>query len=215
MLVIRREGMFCPKCGKETDASGKFCQWCGSDIDAVAPKAVMKTEPEEEDEEETSLAGNYAGLGRRFLAFIVDWIFLFIFIAVAATFFNLVQGLKYLYYLVVQRAPIYALTEAGTTDAAMIPIIASVGVLFIIIPWLYFAGFECSKGQATPGKTLLRMVVTDWDGNRISFARATLRHFVKIISALILFIGFIMIGLTKKRQGLHDIVSGCLVLLPE
>ena len=207
--------MFCPKCGKETDASGKFCQWCGSDIDAVAPKAVMKTEPEEEDEEETSLAGNYAGLGRRFLAFIVDWIFLFIFIAVAATSFNLVQGLKYLYYLTVQRAPIYALTEAGTTDAAMIPIIASVGVLFIIIPWLYFAGFECSKGQATPGKTLLRMVVTDWDGNRISFARATLRHFVKIISALILFIGFIMIGLTKKRQGLHDIVSGCLVLLPE
>ena len=185
--------MFCPKCGKETDASGKFCQWCGSDIDAVAPKAVMKTEPEEEDEE-TSLAGNYAGLGRRFLAFIVDWIFLFIFIAVAATSFNLVQGLKYLYYLTVQRAPIYALTEAGTTDAAMIPIIASVGVLFIIIPWLYFAGFECSRGQATPGKTLLRMVVTDWDGNRISFARATLRHFAKIISALILFIGFIMIG---------------------
>jgi uncharacterized RDD family membrane protein YckC len=207
--------MFCPKCGKETDASGKFCQWCGSDIDAVAPRAVMKTEPEEEDEEETSLAGNYAGLGRRFLAFIVDWIFLFIFIAVTATAFNLVQGLKYLYYLVVQRAPISALTEAGTTDAAMIPIIASVGVLFIIIPWLYFAGFECSKGQATPGKTLLRMVVTDWDGNRISFARATLRHFVKIISALILFIGFIMIGLTKKRQGLHDIVSGCLVLIPE
>ncbi len=207
--------MFCPKCGKETDASGKFCQWCGSDIDAVAPKAVMKTEPEEEDEEETSLAGNYAGLGRRFLAFIVDWIFLFIFIAVAATSFNLVQGLKYLYYLTVQRAPIYALTESGTTDAAMIPIIASVGVLFIIIPWLYFAGFECSRGQATPGKTLLRMVVTDWEGNRISFARATLRHFVKIISALILFIGFIMIGLTKKRQGLHDIVSGCLVLLPE
>ncbi len=207
--------MFCPKCGKETDASGKFCQWCGSDIDAVAPKAVMKTEPDEEDEDETSLAGNYAGLGRRFLAFIVDWIFLFIFIAVAATFFNLVQGLKYLYYLVVQRAPMWSLTESGTTDAAMIPIIASVGVLFVIIPWLYFAGFECSRGQATPGKTLLRMAVTDWDGNRISFARATLRHFVKIISALILFIGFIMIGLTKKRQGLHDIVSGCLVLLPE
>ncbi|WP_422172911.1 DUF7575 domain-containing protein, partial [Methanoregula sp.] len=20
--------MFCPKCGKETDASGQFCQWC-------------------------------------------------------------------------------------------------------------------------------------------------------------------------------------------
>jgi uncharacterized RDD family membrane protein YckC len=215
MLVNRREGMFCPKCGKETDASGKFCQWCGSDIDAVAPKAVMKTEPEEEEEEETSLTGNYAGLGRRFFAFIIDAIILFIFIAVAATFFNLVQGLRYFYYLTVQRAPIYALTEAGTADAAITPIVASLGVLFIIIPWLYFAGFECSRGQATPGKTLLRMKVTDREGDRISFARATLRHFVKFISTLIIFIGFIMIGFTKKRQGLHDRIAGCLVLLPE
>ena len=207
--------MFCPKCGKETDASGKFCQWCGSDIDAVAPKAVMKTEPEEEDEDETSLTGNYAGLGRRFFAFIIDAIILLIFIAVAATFFNLVQGIKYFYYITVQRAPIYALTEAGTTDAAINPIIASLGVLFIIIPWLYFAGFECSRGHATPGKTLLGIVVTDREGNRISFARATLRHFTKFISTVIIFIGFIMIGLTRKHQGLHDRIAGCLVLLPE
>jgi len=61
----------------------------------------------------------------------------------------------------------------------------------------------------------MRIVVTDKEGNRISFARATLRHFAKFISTLIIFIGFIMIGLTKKRQGLHDKIAGCLVLLPE
>jgi predicted amidophosphoribosyltransferase len=65
MLVIRREGMFCPKCGKETDASGKFCQWCGADIDTVPQKAVIKTEPEEEGEDVLAPTGNYAGLGRR------------------------------------------------------------------------------------------------------------------------------------------------------
>jgi uncharacterized RDD family membrane protein YckC len=214
MLVNRREGMFCPKCGKETDASGKFCQWCGTDIEAIAPKAVMKTEPED-DEEEESTTGNYAGLGRRFFAFIIDAIMLLILMTVAATFFGLVQGVKYFYYITVQRAPISVLTEAGTSEAALTPIVAALGVLFIIIPWLYFAGFECSRGQGTPGKTLLRIVVTDKDGNRISFARATLRHFFKYISALIIFIGFIMIGLTRKRQGLHDRVAGCLVLLPE
>jgi uncharacterized RDD family membrane protein YckC len=206
--------MFCPKCGKETDASGKFCQWCGTDIEAIAPKAVMKTEPED-DEEEESTTGNYAGLGRRFFAFIIDAIMLLILMTVAATFFGLVQGVKYFYYITVQRAPISVLTEAGTSEAALTPIVAALGVLFIIIPWLYFAGFECSRGQGTPGKTLLRIVVTDKDGNRISFARATLRHFFKYISALIIFIGFIMIGLTRKRQGLHDRVAGCLVLLPE
>ena len=206
--------MFCPKCGKETDASGKFCQWCGTDIEAIAPKAMMKTEPEEEEEEEPT-TGNYAGLGRRFFAFVIDAIVLLILMIVAATFFGLVQGVKYFYYFTVQRAPISALTDAGTSEAALTPIIAALGVLLIIFPWLYFAGFECSRGQATPGKTLLRIVVTDNDGARISFARATLRHFFKYISALIIFIGFIMIGLTKKRQGLHDRIAGCLVLLPE
>ena len=204
--------MFCPKCGKETDASGKYCQWCGTDIETIAPKAVMNVDLEEE---ENPLTGDYAGLGRRVVAFLIDAIMLLIFIAIAAAFFSLIQGVKYLYYITVQRAPIAVLTEAGTPEAALGPIITSLGVLFIIIPWLYFAGFECSRGQATPGKTLMQIVVTDKEGNRISFARATLRHFAKFISTLIIFIGFIMIGLTKKRQGLHDKIAGCLVLLPE
>lgn len=205
--------MFCPKCGKETDASGKFCQWCGADIEPPAPpKAVVKVDEEEEDE---TLTGDYAGLGRRFFAFVIDAILLLIFIVVAATFFNLVQGVKYFYYIVVQKAPVTELTVAGTNEAAFTPIIAAFGVLVFIIPWLYFAGFECSRGMGTPGKTLMRIVVTDKTGNRVSFSRATLRHFAKFISAAIILIGFIMIGLTKKRQGLHDRIAGCLVLLPE
>jgi uncharacterized RDD family membrane protein YckC len=57
--------------------------------------------------------------------------------------------------------------------------------------------------------------VTDLEGNKPTFARATLRQFAKFISALILFIGFLMIGLTKNHQGLHDKIAGCLVLLVE
>ena len=80
--------MFCPKCGKETDASGKFCQWCGTDIEAIAPKAVMKTEPEEEEDDEPT-TGNYAGLGRRFFAFVIDAIVLLILMTIAATFMRM------------------------------------------------------------------------------------------------------------------------------
>jgi len=204
--------MFCPKCGKETDASGKFCQWCGADIQPAAPpKAVVKVDEEEDGE---PLTGDYAGLGRRFFAFVIDAIILAVIITIAATFFNLVQGVKYFFYIVFQHAPISELTIAGTAEAAWTPIIAALGVIFIIIPWLYFAGFEASRGMATPGKIAMHIVVTDKDGNRISFARATLRHFVKYVSLAIVLIGFIMIGLTKKRQGLHDRVAGCFVLLP-
>ena len=108
--------------------------------------------------------------------------------------------------------PYGSLTEAGTLDAALVPAIAALGMLLIIIPWVYFAGFESSRSQATPGKVLMRLIVTDLEGNKATFARTTLRFFFKYISALIIFIGFIMIAFTKKKQGLHDKVAGCLVL---
>jgi uncharacterized RDD family membrane protein YckC len=202
--------MFCPKCGKETDASGKFCQWCGADNASVPIKPVIIPE-----EEEGPAVGVYAGLGRRFIAFIVDVILILLIGIVTITFFSLTNGIKYAYYLGAQGAPISELTEAGTADAALAPIVAAFGMLIIIVPWLYFAGFESSRSQATPGKVLMHIMVTDLAGNKPTFARVTLRHFGKFISALIIFIGFLMIGLTKKRQGLHDKIGSCLVLLEE
>ena len=77
--------------------------------------------------------------------------------------------------------------------------------------WLYEAYMESSSYQATLGKMIFGMKVTDLQGNRISFARATGRHFAKIISGMILLIGFIMVGLTERKQGLHDILAGTLV----
>lgn len=85
-------------------------------------------------------------------------------------------------------------------------------VLPIIILWLYYAIMESSPKQATLGKMVLQISVTDNKGNRISFGRATVRFFAKIISILILLIGFIMIAFTKKKQGLHDIIADTLVV---
>ena len=205
--------MFCPKCGKETDASGKFCQWCGSDIESL-PTAKPVIAAAVEDEEGPEI-GVYAGLGRRFIAWIIDTILTLLIGIVVIAFFNLANGIKYAYYIVVQRAPVSSLTESGTLDAALVPIIAAFGMLIVIIPWLYYAGFESSRSQATPGKLLMRTVVTDLEGNKPTFARVTLRHFAKFISALFVFIGFLAIGLTQKKQGFHDKIAGCLVLLQQ
>ena len=62
------------------------------------------------------------------------------------------------------------------------------------------------------GKKVLGLRVTDLNGSRISFAKATGRHFGKILSGLILGIGFIMIAFTEQKQGLHDMLAGTLVL---
>jgi uncharacterized RDD family membrane protein YckC len=202
--------MFCPKCGKETDASGKFCQWCGTDIESIQQRPVATPE-----EDEGPDVGVYAGLGRRLIAFIVDFILVLIAGGIAIALFSLSNGLKYAYFMTVSGVSYHDLTEAGTLDAALGPIVAAFGILFIVVPWLYFAGFESSRSQATPGKVLMSLVVTDLEGNKPSFARTTLRFFGKYISTLIIFIGFLMIGFTKKHQGLHDRIAGCLVLLQD
>ncbi|MGB6469852.1 MAG: RDD family protein, partial [Candidatus Acidiferrales bacterium] len=66
--------------------------------------------------------------------------------------------------------------------------------------------------QGTLGKRALGLLVTDLEGRRVSFGRASGRYFGKIVSALILMIGFIMAGFTEKKQALHDMLAGCLVL---
>ena len=201
--------MFCPKCGKETDASGKFCQWCGADIESVATRAPVAAHPEEDEGPDVGL---YAGLGRRFFAFIVDMILVVLLGLVTVAGFGLFRGLQNLFFFAVQHVPADQLTTEGTTGALAGSIIAAYGILLVIVPWLYFAGFESSRSQATPGKVLMSLVVTDMEGLRPTFARTSLRFFGKFVSTLIIFIGFLMIGFTQKRQGLHDKIAGCLVL---
>ena len=69
-----------------------------------------------------------------------------------------------------------------------------------------------SEKQATVGKMVLGIVVTDINGGPISFARATGRHFAKWLSALILGIGFLMAAFTEKKQALHDMIADTLVV---
>ena len=84
-------------------------------------------------------------------------------------------------------------------------------VIMLVASWVYFAGLESSAWQATVGKKMLGMQVTDTSGERIDFIKATIRYFAKILSSFILMIGFIMVAFTAKKQGLHDFIAGTLV----
>ncbi len=112
--------MFCPKCGKETDASGKFCQWCGADIAAVPVTPVVTPE-----EEEGPDIGVYAGLGRRFVAFIVDIILILLFDLVAMTVLGLTRGIQNSYFYFVQHVPVEQLTAEGTMGTFLASVIAA------------------------------------------------------------------------------------------
>jgi len=95
---------------------------------------------------------------------------------------------------------------------AVMPSIILMDLLNLLIWWLYYAIMESSSLQATLGKLAVGSIVTDLDGDRISFFRATGRHFGKLISALILLLGYLMAGFTERKQALHDLMASCLVI---
>jgi uncharacterized RDD family membrane protein YckC len=85
------------------------------------------------------------------------------------------------------------------------------GTIGLLGSWIYEAAMESSSKQATIGKMALGLKVTDMEGRRISFARASGRHFAKFISGMILLVGYIMAGFTQRKQALHDMIAGTLV----
>lgn len=133
----------------------------------------------------------YAGFWRRFVAALLDGIISYILVIVIASVFGLVYG-----------------TVVGTAEGVE----GIALILQIVICWLYCALLESSDQQATLGKQALGIIVTDLEGNKISFARATGRHFSKWISSFILLIGYIMAAFTEKKQALHDIIASTLVV---
>jgi uncharacterized RDD family membrane protein YckC len=80
-----------------------------------------------------------------------------------------------------------------------------------IVTWCYFAGMESSPMKATLGKKLLGLEVRDEDGSRVTFLQATGRHFAKILSGLVLYIGYLSMLGNSKHQTWHDSLSRCIV----
>ena len=90
----------------------------------------------------------------------------------------------------------------------------SIGIS-VLLAILYQPFFESSELQASPGKALLNMRITDLKGQRISFKKAVIRYVMRIVSSMIVCIGFLMMLFTEKKQTLHDVVAETLVVRGE
>lgn len=165
--------------------------------------------PEQLEVDPNANSLEYAGFWTRFAAAFIDWAIL----SVLGLLF-----IPLLYLLGVIGALLGAGLGAlvGGSEGA---VVSALGAAFLIVflvglltNWLYYALMERSKLQGTLGKLALGIIVVDENGQRITFDRATRRYFAKYLSALILFIGFIMAAFTERKQALHDIIAGCLVI---
>lgn len=140
----------------------------------------------------------YGGFWWRVLAYFIDSILLNVVSSLIGVMLGVGIGMQ-------------TVLMGGGRDAASDASAVLGGSVALLISWIYFAVMESSAKQATLGKMAVGLVVTDERGNRISFGRATGRYFAKILSAMILLIGFIMVAFTRRKQGLHDLIAGTLV----
>ena len=194
--------MFCSRCGLRVDEGARFCQGCGQEaIPASVPLPVQTSIP-------VYAPLPYAGFWVRFVASLIDGLILGIpFLLVFLAMFFLFGGFRVMARIVPGRPP----------DPAFIGIIFSWFFLAVgfglVAQWLYFAGMESSARQATFGKAAMSLRVTGLEGQQLTFGHASGRFFSKLISGMIpLAIGYIMAAFTEKKQALHDMIAGTLVL---
>jgi len=214
----------CPHCGHSLAEGAAFCAGCGRTVSVPAapppaptaepasvatliepgagvwappsepgpaPEPVLAVQPPTPPQPAVQIPRIflYAGFWKRFVAFVID----FLTLGMAQYLVLIALGLQ---------------VEISPDD----PRAPGRSFVVLIVWWIYYAVLESSPLQASLGKRALDLAVTDLNGNRISFWRATARFWCKVISAIPLLVGFFMIPFTEKCQGLHDVLSGCLVL---
>ena len=191
---------FCNKCGTLNTVGAQFCSHCGASTGptpASNPASPYPTTATSYPPVASVTGIGYGGFWIRVVAAIIDGLILRVVVTPVGMVFG---GLGL-------AGMMGGIPHAGLS-------LLGGGITFILLifgSWLYEAFMESSSYQATLGKMICGMKVTDLRGNRISFERATGRHFAKWLSAMILGIGYIMVGFTERKQGLHDLLAGTLV----
>ena len=150
----------------------------------------------------------YAGFWLRVVAYLVDYLILEVPLIILASGAGFIYGMN----AAKSHTSVSFINTDGSANASFILFELCIMIVSLLAHWLYFALQESSSAQATLGKRVLGLRVTDLEGHRIGLGRASGRFFGKIISGLTLLIGYMMAGFTERKQALHDILAGTLVV---
>lgn len=110
----------------------------------------------------------------------------------------------------------YELASFGARFGArlidMLIIIIPISIIPLLPAWLYWSLMQSGRSQATVGQNALGIKVIGAQGEKVTFGMATGRFFGNFLNVLSFFIGYLLFFMNDKRQCLHDMVSGCVVV---
>jgi uncharacterized RDD family membrane protein YckC len=211
--------MYCSRCGTAQADNAAFCGTCGQPLGAALRPAAASAVPVAAAPTPPVMVATpmgipaahspYAGFWLRFVAYVIDSLMITLVCGVVILIIVAVIGVGTLR----GSSEPFDQPERFFMAPALIFFFVAIFVVAMCGSWLYYALLESSVHQGTLGKMALGLIVTDMQGRRVTFARASGRFFAKIITGLIPFaIGYIMAGFTQKKQALHDMIASCLVL---
>ncbi len=145
------------------------------------------------------LPGEYAPIWRRFLAAMID---------ISIVLLVVLPGVIAFFWVVEVITGLVGMDRENSRQLAGIAAV----LLGLVGDWLYHARMQSSSRQGTYGKQFMGLRVTGLGGEPISFGQATGRHFAKFLSTFALMVGFLVAAVTRKKQALHDMVAGTLVV---
>jgi uncharacterized RDD family membrane protein YckC len=207
--------MFCIRCGARLPEGAAFCASCGNPVpagphapgaEALLSPAVSAPRPAAPAESlATRVTPDYGGFWRRLWSYVID---------------RFILGVVFTPVGLLFLAPLMATESIGWTDTdlpaealtTLLGAVLTVAFLALLGSWLYYTILQSSSRQATLGQLALGIRVTDLEGRRISFARASGRYFATVLTGLTLGIGYLIMLLTARKQTLHDLLAGTLVV---
>ena len=192
---VSEDAPICTNCSFEPLAESNYCQECGA---SSKPNQKICIECGFELLNFNINATEYAGFFRRLGAFLIDSVVLVI----------IIFPIVFIISVIGAEMMLIGFYEDEIYDF----IDMLVYIISAPIFWLYYAWMESSSKQGTLGKMALGIIVIDFDGKPISFARASGKHFGRYISASIFLLGYIIAAFTKRKQALHDIMAETYVI---
>ncbi|TCV92431.1 putative RDD family membrane protein YckC [Luteibacter rhizovicinus] len=149
----------------------------------------------------------YAGFWLRFAAWVIDYLILLVPFTVIALSMGLAGAASHFMDVVG--------SDRVNAMSGYVAALRPISLATTIAGFIYYAAFECSKWQATPGKLAVGLRVTDMQGERLSFGRSIGRNAVRLVNVviwLIPMICYLVAAWTERKQGVHDMLAGTLVL---